>query len=58
MKISALVAKLEDFKSKNGDIDLRVIARVGKNVDLISFNPDIKYTQIHPMKKAGWIVNL
>lgn len=59
MKISALIAKLERVKTENGDINLHVIARNGKGViDVIPYNPDIKYSREWPLRKPHWLIKI
>lgn len=58
MKISALIAKLERIKNENGDIDLYAIVDDRKNRDFVPYNPDVKFTQVFPMRKPHWLVQI
>jgi hypothetical protein len=59
MKISALIAKLERIKNENGDIELYAIATdQNGHRDFVPYNPDLKYTQVWPMRKPNWLVQI
>lgn len=59
MKISALIKKLERIKEENGDIELLSTLRDGKRVEIVSYNPDIKFFEgdrLSFMRRPGWLV--
>lgn len=59
MKISALIKKLERIQSENGDIELLSTLRDGKRIEIVGYNPDIKYIEGNRysfMQRSGWLV--
>jgi hypothetical protein len=59
MKISALIKKLETIKGQNGDIELLSTLRDGRRIEIVGYNPDIKYFEPYRLsfcQKGGWLV--
>jgi hypothetical protein len=59
VKISALIRKLETIKDQNGDIELLSTLRDGKRIEIVSYNPDIKFVEgsrYSFMRRDGWLV--